>query len=364
MISEIKTLKIAKSVSEDQLPCVMHHSDLSISTPDSLACKLRLHESVREEEDKLSDYRNVSLNGLTSPTNVLDSPNDQIVSEEGMGFHFRTSLVENIPLLLESDDLEDHQLILTSGLTFRQGVISPELLPVSIELLGLAKYKMEESELTQEEICEMLSSTLKKSCSVTTEFVPLTNDSQSQMQIKTISVEFLIKIMCKNISEEMCIGHILKISNLKDKTSQVGFLISIDSLAQIRLSLDQKSVLWQENAEKFLRPNPQLSSTFNTKYKPLSTFPLKFVHDMSFWENEALPFDESQFSCIIRDVAGDCVSSVTLIDSYLEPETKKTGRCYRLTFQSWDLCLSYETSWKLQSLIRLVTAEKMGIILR
>lgn len=367
LIYGMEMCKIVKYLSEDQLPCVMLRSDLAVTSPEFSACQLKLCKSLAEKgrlfTPDCQKATNVNSDGFPSSAGVLESPENQTVSKDGMESYFRTSLIENIPLLLDCEDFEKSQLLLTSGLTYKQGVISPGFLPVSIELLGLTKCNVEENKL--EEINETLSCSLK-TCSLSTNFTTSVHKTWIQIIIKTIAVEFVAKIMCKNIAEEMCIGHIFKISN-QSKENEIqfwGFLINVDIVTQVRFSVQHKSILWHENLGKFLKPYPQHPSATTAKYKPICIFPLKFVHDMSFWENAALAFDENQLSSIVRDVAGDCVSSVTLIDTYHEPETKRTGRCYRLTFQSWDLCLSYETSWKLQSLIRLVTAEKMGITLR
>ena len=105
---------------------------------------------------------------------------------------------------------------------------------------------------------------------------------------------------------------------------------------------------------------PRSESTF----KASSLYPLTSVHDISFWENEDLLFDESEFHMIIQSVAVDEVISVELIDQFTEPTTGKRSRCYRLTFRSVDKCLSYDCSWKLQSLIRLEVEKYMKIGLR
>ncbi|XP_060565341.1 ferredoxin-fold anticodon-binding domain-containing protein 1 homolog [Ruditapes philippinarum] len=109
------------------------------------------------------------------------------------------------------------------------------------------------------------------------------------------------------------------------------------------------------------------SSKFQCKdfgIKSPSLYPMTFIHDMSFWENKNLPFCMFKYCDIIRDVAGDCVIGLELLDTYTELVSGKTSRCYRLTFQSADKVLSYDTSWRLQSLIRLEVEKKMKIELR
>lgn len=98
--------------------------------------------------------------------------------------------------------------------------------------------------------------------------------------------------------------------------------------------------------------------------KPVSLYPMKFVHDMSFWENETELFDDLAYCDVIRNVAGDTVISLELLDTYVDSVTGRRSRCYRLTFQSADDALSYDTSWKLQSLIRLEVQKQLKITLR
>ncbi|XP_053397876.1 ferredoxin-fold anticodon-binding domain-containing protein 1 homolog [Mercenaria mercenaria] len=98
--------------------------------------------------------------------------------------------------------------------------------------------------------------------------------------------------------------------------------------------------------------------------KSPSMYPMTFVHDMSFWENQRVQFNVQEYCDIIRDIADDNVILVDLIDTYTDPESGNRSRCYRLTFQSVDKALSYNISWKLQSLIRFEVEKKMKIVLR
>lgn len=98
--------------------------------------------------------------------------------------------------------------------------------------------------------------------------------------------------------------------------------------------------------------------------KSPSLYPMTFTHDMSFWENPSIEFDELKFCGIIRNIADDNVTGVELIDIYTDTISHKVSRCYRLTFQSIDKALSYNTSWKLQSVIRLQVEKEMQISLR
>ena len=136
-------------------------------------------------------------------------------------------------------------------------------------------------------------------------------------------------------------------------------MINLDRLASQYIGLPDERLLWsrEENVMTQLRNWP-------TRYEAISLYPMKFTHDMSFWENGADSFDEFIFFNIIRDVGGDVVSHVTLIDRYHCVDMDKYSRCYRLIFQSLDRVLSYDASWKIQSIIRLRVANVMKVVLR
>ncbi|GFN76140.1 ferredoxin-fold anticodon-binding domain-containing protein 1-like [Plakobranchus ocellatus] len=108
------------------------------------------------------------------------------------------------------------------------------------------------------------------------------------------------------------------------------------------------------------------SSPSQIHFQPVSLFPMKFAHDLSFWENSASGevFDEADLFEVIRYIAHDFVVKVTLMDKYTEPNTGRNSRCYRLHFQSHSMAFPYSVSWKLQSRIRIEVSHRLGVVLR
>lgn len=96
----------------------------------------------------------------------------------------------------------------------------------------------------------------------------------------------------------------------------------------------------------------------------VSLYPLVFSHDMSFWENAEQSFNEHEFLSVVREVCGDVVVCVELLDRFHSVELNKFSRCYHLQFQSFDRALSYNTSWRIQSCLRLCVANQMKVELR
>ncbi|CAL1533716.1 unnamed protein product [Lymnaea stagnalis] len=136
-------------------------------------------------------------------------------------------------------------------------------------------------------------------------------------------------------------------------------LIKLDAIvANICCIMDPR--LLYSSSSKFTQQFRE--GEFPKKLSPFSLYPMKFAHDLSFWENG--DFAESELYEIIRCAAGDLVVKVTLIDLYNDASTGRFSRCYRLHFLSHDRALSYLTSWKLQSVIRMSVAHKLKITLR
>lgn len=147
----------------------------------------------------------------------------------------------------------------------------------------------------------------------------------------------------------------------KPSTSLI-FLLDLDRVTMDIFKIPQVRLLWT-NQNRIFEDFANLSVNYPV-YKEISLYPMLFQHDMSFWENPEIPFNVFKFYNIIRNVAGDIVTSVQQIDIYPNEQTGLISRCYRLEFQSFDKVLSYDASWKLQSIIRLEVAEKMKITLR
>ena len=145
-----------------------------------------------------------------------------------------------------------------------------------------------------------------------------------------------------------------------------ALILFLDDIVSVLFNIKDKRLLYSLD-NRFtdqLLNSDSVDGCMGCEIKIPSLYPMTFVHDMSFWENERLEFDEMAFCDIIRNIADDSVFSVELIDKYKDPETGRFSRCYRMTFQSLDKALCYATSWKLQSLIRLEVEKHLEIYLR
>jgi phenylalanyl-tRNA synthetase alpha chain len=62
--------------------------------------------------------------------------------------------------------------------------------------------------------------------------------------------------------------------------------------------------------------------------------------DISFWVNET--FAENDFHELVRSVSGDLAESISIIDEFVHPKTKKKSYCFRINYRHMDRSLLNE----------------------
>ncbi|XP_063398762.1 ferredoxin-fold anticodon-binding domain-containing protein 1 homolog isoform X2 [Mytilus trossulus] len=313
--------------------------------------------------------------------------------------HLRFSLLEHFPFLLNkiaysnhetagnvkeiNDELEnlhceqfsdsDQQikdkmppLCLMTGQVFRPCEINPFTCPVKSEMLGVFNFKSGEISKSED-----ISSSFKKLTACLDASFPglkiscdalenLDTDLPGLNAIGSMQVDF----DCPSEIRDRTIGHLWFYKNHSNKNTVncLVFVLDLNLLTLAAFRLPHVELLFSNNLDFSKQCSIRGDNSF--EYSPVSLFPVMFDHDMSFWENEKKDFDEYIFFDVIRGVAKDSVMSVKLIDTYICDITGRKSRCYRLQFQSHDKVLSYDTSWKLQSKIRLEVARELEISLR
>ena len=99
-------------------------------------------------------------------------------------------------------------------------------------------------------------------------------------------------------------------------------------------------------------------------YKAVSRFP-QCANDLSFW----LPGAEAEFSDndlydLVRDVGGDLVEQVTLIDRFQHPKTGSVSRCYRIVYRHMTKTLTQDEVTVVHKGIEKEAAERLGVTVR
>ncbi|EKX42167.1 hypothetical protein GUITHDRAFT_74102, partial [Guillardia theta CCMP2712] len=136
-----------------------------------------------------------------------------------------------------------------------------------------------------------------------------------------------------------------------------AFGLGLERLAMVLFDIPDIRLFWTED-ERFLK---QFKDGVITKFQPFSKYPPCYK-DVSFW----LPGDwqENNFFELVRNIAGDIVESVELVDKFDNPKKGKTSHCYRINYRAMDRSLTNEEVDKIQEQVRELVAKKLNVELR
>jgi len=135
-----------------------------------------------------------------------------------------------------------------------------------------------------------------------------------------------------------------------------AFGLGLERLAMVLFSIPDIRLFW--SADK--RFTKQFKEGQITTFKPYSKYPPCFK-DISFW----LPddFEPNDFFEIGREVCGELVENMSLVDEFTNPKKGKTSHCYRITYRSMDRSLTDEEVNEMQNKLR-ERATDLGVELR
>lgn len=143
-----------------------------------------------------------------------------------------------------------------------------------------------------------------------------------------------------------------------------AFGLGLERIAMVLFDIPDIRLFWSQD--------PRFLSQFKqgeiTAFEPYSKYPPCYK-DMSFWlpqeaQEGIKAWHENDYCEVVRDVAGDLVETVTLIDDFTHPKTGKRSLCYRLNYRSMDRSLTNEEANALQEKVVDRVVKEMGIEMR
>jgi len=137
-----------------------------------------------------------------------------------------------------------------------------------------------------------------------------------------------------------------------------AFGLGLERLAMVLFDIPDIRLFWTDD-ERFAKQFTP--GVLNTKFTPYSKFP-PCNKDVSFWISEK--FSENNLCEIARNVAGDLVEEIKLIDEFTHPKTNKTSHCYRMVYRSNERSLTDEEINALQDEVRRQIVEDLAVELR
>jgi phenylalanyl-tRNA synthetase alpha chain len=138
-------------------------------------------------------------------------------------------------------------------------------------------------------------------------------------------------------------------------------------------SIPDIRLFWSHDP-RFLSQFSACTPTSLTRFIPFSKHPSCYK-DVSFWLPstitnsagglaQAASFHENDVMEIVRDVAGDLVEDVRLVDEFVHPSTGRKSICYRINYRSLERTLTNREINELQVKVRETLVGKLGVELR
>ncbi|EIW60098.1 phenylalanyl-tRNA synthetase [Trametes versicolor FP-101664 SS1] len=137
-----------------------------------------------------------------------------------------------------------------------------------------------------------------------------------------------------------------------------AFGLGLERIAMILFSIPDIRLFWSQDP-RFLS---QFTAGQISTFKPYSKYPACYK-DVSFWLPDT-GLHDNDFCDLVRDVAGDLVQDVVLIDSFTHPKTNRSSKCYRVNYCSMDRSLSNEEANAIHEQVIATLKNKFGVEIR
>lgn len=139
-----------------------------------------------------------------------------------------------------------------------------------------------------------------------------------------------------------------------------AFGVGLDRIAMLLFGIPDIRLFWTQD-ERFAK---QFAKGQITTFKPYSKYP-GTLRDVAFWVPSV---DEkvhiNDLMEIVRDIGGDLVENVSLVDEFTHPKTGRNSQCYRINYQSMDKSLTNAEVNILQDEIRATIKDRFNVELR
>ena len=145
----------------------------------------------------------------------------------------------------------------------------------------------------------------------------------------------------------------------RDDGSEIGwaFGLGLERLAMVLFDIPDIRLFWTTD-DRF---HKQFTSGKIVKFLPFSKYPPCYK-DVTFWVPHG--FHPNDLNEVVRDVAGDLVEQVVLMDEFTHPKSQKISNCFRITYRSMERSLTNEEIDELQYQVRESVVTKFGVELR
>lgn len=155
-----------------------------------------------------------------------------------------------------------------------------------------------------------------------------------------------------------------------------AFGIGLERIAMLLFEIPDIRLFWSRD-ERFLGQFKGVSDNLSLmkRFVPFSKYPACYK-DVAFWlrstssaagggsRANSQDFHENDVMEIVRDIAGDSVEDVKMIDQFTHPKTGRKSLCYRVNYRSLEKTLTNAETNNYHTLVRKALVEKLGVELR
>jgi phenylalanyl-tRNA synthetase alpha chain len=155
-----------------------------------------------------------------------------------------------------------------------------------------------------------------------------------------------------------------------------AFGIGLERIAMLLFEIPDIRLFWSTD-ERFLSQFRGVSDDLNKmkRFVPFSKYPACYK-DVSFWlgstssaaggggKVSSHDFHENDVMEIVRDIAGNNVEDVKVIDQFTHPKTGRKSFCYRINYRSLEKTLTNEETNSFHERVRSALVKELGVELR
>ena len=222
--------------------------------------------------------------------------------------------------------------------------------------------------VSTEEVLEDLKSTLEGlanhlfgpvECRWVEEYFPFTDPS---LELEIYYQDDWLEVLGCGVVQPKIIENCGRFSNDNENLPAPkawAFGLGLERLAMVLFDIPDIRLFWSTD-ERFWK---QFEEGKITTFKPYSKYP-PCLKDVSFWILSPEDYHVNELLDLTRQVAGDLVETVSLVDDFVHPKTNQTSHCYRITYRSMDRSLTNAEIDKLQEELRSRIQESLPVELR
>jgi phenylalanyl-tRNA synthetase alpha chain len=155
-----------------------------------------------------------------------------------------------------------------------------------------------------------------------------------------------------------------------------AFGIGLERIAMLLFEIPDIRLFWSKD-KRFLDQFEGLSKNLDgiKRFVPFSKHPACYK-DVAFWLHStsssaggglranSQDFHENDVMEIVREIGGDVVEDVKLVDEFTHPKTGRKSLCYRINYRSLEATLTNKEANEYDRQVRKALVDKLGVELR